>query len=143
MRATRIVLLAGGFAMGLWGLWLIRDFRLDQLLSAMIWLAGGVIAHDGILAPVVVGIGVVLARITPRYARKPVTVGLILWGTVTMAVANVLSGQGGKADNDSILDRPYVSTWLVMTLVVLAGVAVMSSASRRRLKAETGDRSES
>lgn len=131
MRAVRAVLVAGGFAMGLWGLWLMRDFRFDQLLSAVVWLAGGVVAHDGILAPVVVAIGVVLARFTPRHVRKPMTVGLILWGTVTVAVANVLSGQGGKPDNDTILNRPYVATWLVMTLVVFAGFATYSAVSRK------------
>ena len=132
----RGLLIATGIAMGLRGIWLMRDFRFDQLLSAAIWLAGGVVAHDGILAPFVVGAGVVLARITPAYARRPVTVGLILWGTVTFAVANVLSGQGGKPDNDTILDRPYVLTWLVLTLVLFLGIAAYAGLLRSRSKPE-------
>lgn len=137
MRILRALLMAIGIAMGVWGLWLMRDFRFDQLLSAVIWLAGGVVVHDGILAPFVVGVGVVLARITPAYARRPVTVGLILWGAVTLAVANVLSGQGGKPDNDTILDRPYVMTWLILTLVVFAGIAAYAALLRSRSKPET------
>jgi len=121
--------------MGLWGLWLMRDFRFDQLLSAVTWLAAGVVVHDGILAPAVIGIGVVLARVTPAFARKPVTVGLIVWGTVTIAVANVLSGQGGKPDNDSILNRPYFSSWLVLTVVMFVGIAAYAAVLRRRTKA--------
>jgi len=136
MRIVRALLIAVGVAIGLWGLWLMRDFRFDQLRSAVIWLAGGVVVHDGILAPLVIGTGFILARITPEYARKPVTVGLILWGTVTMAVANVLSGQGGKPDNDTVLDRPYVATWLIVTVVMFAGIAVYAELSRRHTTSE-------
>lgn len=134
MKLMRALLISVGVLMGLWGLWLVRDFRFDQLRSAVTWLAGGVVVHDAILAPLVVGIGVVLARVVPVYARKPVTVGLILWGTVTIAVANVLSGVGGKPDNDTILNRPYVATWLVMTVVAFAGIAVYSAALRKASK---------
>lgn len=131
MKTFRVLLVAVGVLMGLWGLWLMRDFRFDQLNSAAIWLAGGVVVHDGIVAPLVVGVGLILVRIIPGYARKPFTVGLILWGAVTIAVANVLSGMGGKPDNDTILDRPYVATWLVMTVVVFAGIAAYSAALKK------------
>lgn len=134
MKSMRALLIAVGVLMGLWGLWLVRDFRFDQLRSTVTWLAGGVVVHDAILAPLVVGIGVVLARVVPAYARKPVTVGLILWGTVTIAVVNVLSGMGGKPDNSTILNRPYVATWLVMTVVVFAGIAVYSAALKKASK---------
>ncbi|MDQ3155895.1 MAG: hypothetical protein M3Q98_04110 [Actinomycetota bacterium] len=142
MKIVRASLMVIGLAMGLWGLWLMRDFRFDQLLSAVIWLAGGVVAHDGILAPFVVGAGVVLARVTPAYARKPVTVGLILWGTVTLAVANVLSGQGGKPDNDTVLDRPYLMTWLILTIIVFLGIAAYAGLMRSRSKPGTSMQTE-
>lgn len=134
MKSMRALLIAVGVLMGLWGLWLVRDFRFDQLRSAVTWLAGGVVVHDAILAPLVVGIGVILVRVVPVYARKPVAVGLILWGTVTIAVANVLSGMGGKPDNDTILNRPYLATWLVMTVVAFAGIALYSAALRKASK---------
>ena len=134
MRTTRALLVAVGVLMGLWGLWLVRDFRFDQLRSTVTWLAGGVVLHDAILAPLVVGVGVILARFVPVYARKPVTVGLILWGTVTVAVANVLSGMGGKPDNNTVLNLPYVATWLAMTVVVFGGIAAYSATLRKASK---------
>lgn len=143
MKIARALLVAVGVLMGLWGLWLIRDFRFDQLRSAGVWLVGGVIVHDGILAPLAVGFGVALARVTPAYARKPVTVGLILWCTVTIAVANVLSGKGGKPDNDTILNRPYVATWLILTVVMFAAIFAHAVISRTRTKAQTATGSES
>ncbi len=130
MKAIRAVLLLGGLLMAGWGLWLMRDFRIDQLRSSGLWLVGGIVVHDGILAPIVVLYGLVHARAVPAYARKPVTVGLILWGTITVAVANVLSGEGGKADNHSLLNRPYQTTWLVLTFVLIA--AVIADVIRRR-----------
>lgn len=131
MRVMRGLLIAVGVAFGVWGLWLMRDFRFDQLRSIVVWLGGGVVLHDAILAPVVIGIGVTLARFTPSYARKPVVVGLILWGTVTIAVANVLSGMGGKPDNDTVLNRPYVTSWLILTVVMFVGIAAYAAVARR------------
>lgn len=135
MRVLRALLLGVGVAMGLWGVWLMRDFRTDQLISAGVWLAGGIVLHDGVLAPLVVGAGVVLARVTPVYARKPATIGLIVWGALTIAVANVLSGQGGKPDNDTVINRPYAVTWLVMTVLVFVAITAYSAVARKRAKA--------
>ncbi len=126
MRAFRGLLLLTGVGFGLWGLWLMRDFRSDQLTSTGVWLVGGVIAHDAILAPLTVLLGVVGARLLPNHARAMVAGAFIVWGTVTIAVANVLLGQGGKPDNDMILGRPYVLAWLVFTaLLVLAASAAI------------------
>jgi len=138
MRAFRGLLILTGVLMGLWGLWLMRDFRFDQLKSAGFWFAGGIIFHDGILAPIVVLYGAFHMWAIPSYARKPATIGLILWGTLTIAVANVLSGQGGKPDNDTVINRPYVSTWLIMTAVIaiIVGADILRR-SRRKIPAET------
>lgn len=133
MRAARAVLMAVGVGFGLWGLWLVRDFAPDQLVSTALFLAGGVIVHDAVLAPVTVLLGVGAARLLPGHARAVAAVGFIVWATLTVAVANVLLGQGGKAGNETILGRPYVLTWLAVTALVATAVAV---ATRRRRPAD-------
>lgn len=130
MRVIRGLLIVGGLLMGTWGLWLMRDFRFDQLKSAGLWVVGGIVFHDGVLAPLVVLYGLVHFRAIPAYARKPVTVGLILWGTITVAVGNVLSGEGGKPDNHTVLNRPYMTTWLILTAVL--AILVVSDILWRR-----------
>lgn len=124
MKAIRGLLLATGLIMGLWGLWLMRDFSFEQLRSAGLWLIGGIVFHDAILAPIVVLYGFVHFKTIPGYARKPATIGLILWGTISAAVFNVLSGQGGKPDNDTVINRPYLTSWLVLTVILALVVAV-------------------
>lgn len=132
MRATRAVLLALGVCSGLWGLWLTREFTSTQLISTGTFLAGGVIVHDAILAPVTIALGVLAARFLPAHFRAAVAIAFLVWGTLTLTFFNVLSGQGGKPDNTTILNRPYVVSWLVMTAVLAAAVVI---AARRRRRA--------
>ncbi len=131
MKAIRAVLLAVGVGGGLWGVWLMRDFTSPQLISIATFLIGGVILHDAILAPVTVGLGVLAAKRLPNHFRAAVGIAFLLWGTLTLAFFNVLSGQGGKPDNMTVLNRPYLLSWLVMT-GVLAGVVVIAAMRRRR-----------
>lgn len=132
MKAIRGVLLLAGVLMALWGLWLMRDFHTGQLRSAGVWVLGGIVLHDGILAPLVVLYAFIHFKAIPRYARKPATIGLILWGTISVAVFNVLIGKGGKPDNHTVLNRPYVTTWLVMTVVL--ALLVGADIIRRRTR---------
>lgn len=131
MRAVRGLLLLGGVACGVWGLWLMRDFTREQLTSEAFWLAGGVVLHDAVLAPLVVVIGYGASRLLPGHFRSSTATAFLVWGTLTIAFLPVLSGQGGKPGNDTILGKPYVLSWVVMTLV-LAGAAVAASLLRRR-----------
>jgi hypothetical protein len=134
MRGIRAALLALGVAGGLWGVWLMHDFTGPQLVSVATFLIGGLILHDAIVAPVTVGLGVAASRILPGHFRSAVGVAFLLWGTLTLAFFNVLSGEGGKPDNDTVLHRPYASSWLVMTLV-LAILAALTGLGRRRKSA--------
>jgi hypothetical protein len=131
MRAIRLGLGAIGVAAAVWGAWLMSDDGFERLLSAGTWLAGGVILHDLVLAPVVVGLGVVAAKMLPDQRRGILAIAFLVWGTLTIAVANVLTGVGGKPDMDSLLNRPYVSAWLVLTGVIL-GSAIVAATLRVR-----------
>ena len=131
MRAVRALLVVAGVGFGLWGLWLMRDFTREQLTSEAFWLAGGVVLHDAVLAPVVVLVGYGAARVLPAHFRSSSATAFLVWGTLTIAFLPVLSGQGGKAGNDTILGKPYVLSWIVLTLVLIA-YAVGSALWRRR-----------
>jgi len=131
MRATRASLLVLGGGVGLWGVWLMRDFASPQLVSIGTFLVGGVILHDAVLAPVTVGLGVLAARLLPNHFRAAAGIAFLLWGTLTLAFFNVLSGKGGKPDNMTVLNRPYALSWLVLT-GVLAGAMVIAALRRRR-----------
>ena len=131
MRATRRILVLAGVGFGLWGLWLVRDFTGAQLTSTGIWLAGGVVLHDFVLAPITVILGFAAARLLPGHFRAATGLAFLLWATLTVVFFPVLSGQGGKPDNMTILGRPYLLSWVVMT-VVLAGLAAVMAVRRKR-----------
>ncbi len=134
MRTARLGLAAIGVAAIGWGGWLLHDDDVDRLRSAALWLVGVVVLHDAVLAPVVVVLGVVATTVLPRRHRVVAAVAFLVWGTLTVTVANVLSGVGGKPGMDSLLNRPYVSAWLVLTGVLLVGavasVAIMARGRR-------------
>jgi hypothetical protein len=122
----RIPLAVGGIAAMAWGLWLVRDDGPERWQSQVTWFIGGVVAHDAIIAPLVVFAGAAVSRVLrPRY-RSTVAVGFLVWATVTVAAANVLLPIGGRPDNPSLMNRPYVLAWLAFTGLVLAWVALAS-----------------
>lgn len=129
MRAVRALLLVTGVGFGLWGVWLMRDFTAEQLVSTGTWLIGGLIMHDAVIAPITVALGVIAARVLPGHARSVAAIAFLVWATLTVAFVNVLSGQGGKPGNDTVLNRPYGISWVVLTLAI---VVIASVVARRR-----------
>ena len=133
MRAARLVLAVAGLAAGGWGLVLLADLDPSTWTSVALWLGGGVLVHDAVLAPLTVLLGVLVARRVPPAAMRPLVVGWIVWATTTAAVAAVLLPVGGKPDNASILDRPYVAWWLVLGLVWWLAVGAAAVIGSRRV----------
>jgi hypothetical protein len=131
VKGLRALLLLTGVGFGLWGVWLMRDFTSEQLVSMVAWLAGGVILHDAIIAPITVLLGVVAARVLPGQTRAVAAIAFLVWATLTVAFINVLSGQGGTPDNDTVLNRPYALSWVVLTVTIVAAAAVVSYRRRR------------
>ena len=135
--ATRSIVLArvGMAALGLGGLaygaWLVWGLGSAQWLSVAKWLAGGVIAHDLVLAPIVVVLGVLASRLLPTYARAPVAVAVVVWGGITLFAIPFLGRFGAEPSNPTLLDRPYRLSWLIGTALVAAAVVVASLLQRR------------
>jgi hypothetical protein len=130
---SRLLLGGLGVLVGTYGAFLLlsRQDR-DQLVSAAIWLASGVVLHDAVLAPVVLVLVVVGARLVPVAARVPAAAGLVVLGAVTVVAIPVLGEFGARPDNPTLLDRSYVAGWLVFAGVVLLATVVASLVRSRR-----------
>lgn len=137
MRAVRLVLGALGIAAVGWGGWLLSDDGADRLTSTALWLAGGVVLHDFVLAPLVVLVGLAAVKMFPDGRRAVVAVAFLVWATLTAGVANVLLDVGGKPGMASLLNRPYVATWLVLTAAVVVGIGAVGTI-RPRGRRESG-----
>ncbi len=132
MRATRAVIGLVGIVAGAVGVMKLLDLGFENLKDTVIWLVSGVIAHDGLLAPIVVALGVVAVRLVPPWSRTPVVAGFVVLGSATIMAIPVLGRYGARPDNPSLLDRNYVGGWLVLAGLVVVAAALASWWNRRR-----------
>jgi hypothetical protein len=138
----RVLLGAVGVAMGAFGLLRFAQLDLPDVVDALVWLAGGVLLHDAVLAPLTIAATVLLRRVVPAAARARVTVALLVLVTVTVTAVPVLGRWGARADHQTVLDRDYVGGWLVLAalvmLVTLLVGPVRALVARRRTTAKGG-----
>jgi hypothetical protein len=135
MRIGRAALGACGIALVLVGLWhLLVSQRPDlpAAVSIVLFAAGGLVAHDAVIAPLVVLLGAVALPRLPSWSRAPVVVGAVVLGSVTLAAVPVLGRFGAKPDDPWLLPRPYGVLEAVLAGTVLLVVVVASLLRRRR-----------
>jgi hypothetical protein len=137
---TRLLIAVPGVLAGLYGGWLLLSQGVDNLEATVVWAVGGVIVHDGILAPAVVVGCLVTARLMPPRLQAPALVGVIVLGTVTVVAIPVLGRFGAHSDNPTLLDRDYWAGWLVVAGLTLVGVLVtiVVGARSRRTTTRSG-----
>jgi hypothetical protein len=124
---------AVGVLVGLYGAYLLLSRQdHDQLVSAALWLGFGVVLHDFVLAPVVLAVVFVGARVVPVDFRAAAVAGLVVLGTATIFAIPVLGGWGERPDNPTLLNRHYWLGWLLLAVVVVVAVVVVGLRSRRR-----------
>lgn len=125
MTATRVLLGVLGLAAATYGALVLLDLGMQNLVDTTLWLVAGVLLHDAVLAPLTIGLGILLAallrgRPLPRSAGPFVGAGVVL-ATVTVVAVPVLGRFGARPDNPTLLDRPYVLGWLVLAALTLLG----------------------
>ena len=132
MRALRFSLGAVGVVLALVGVWHLLGNGFADLAATVAWLVGGVVAHDALIAPLVVLLGVGLLPRLPSWGRGPAVAGFVVLLTVTLTAVPVLGRFGAKPDDPWLLPRPYGALWLAFALVVVAAVVGASVLRRRR-----------
>jgi len=130
---TRLLIGTCGVSLALYGAVLLLT-RQDpgQWFEVGVWLGVGVVAHDVVLSALVIGACVLGSRWLPRPWRAPALVALVVWGTLTVVAVPVLTRAGARADNPTLLDRPYLATWCTISAIVVLLVAVTGLVRSRR-----------
>lgn len=103
--------------------------------DALTFLAGSLVAHDALFAPLV-GLGsLLLVRIVPRRVRPVVQGTLVVSAAVVLISIPVLTGRGRNPNNPSILPGDYGPALLKVLAVVWAvgAVAALWTGLRRRM----------
>lgn len=91
------------------------------------WFVGGAIVHDGLVAPLACGAGLLLARLVPARVRGPIQGGLLVSAVAVLFAWPFLRGYGLRPDNPSALPNNYgaglaaviAAIWLVCAALVL------------------------
>jgi hypothetical protein len=125
------VLIALGAATTAYGLALLLGLGADQVVGIAVWLAGGLVVHDAIIAPAVVLLGVVAATRAPGWLRTPLLWVLVVLGPLTLVAVPVLGRFGAKADNPTLLDRNYLLGYALVVVLVVGAAGVMAVRRRR------------
>ena len=132
MRVTRGLLGAAGIGLVLVGLWHLVGTSFPDLLSIGLWLAGGVVVHDAVIAPLVVLAAVVVLPRLPSWSRAPAVVGFVVLVSVTLLAIPAIGRFGARDDVPSLLNRPYGALWLGFAALVVLVVVAASLLRRRR-----------
>ncbi|MFF0066067.1 hypothetical protein ACFYRC_31915 [Streptomyces sp. NPDC005279] len=104
-----------------------------QLKDVALWLAGAIVLHDGIVAPLVLGIGLLMAAVP---ARGTVRGALVVAGCLTVIALPVLL-RPGAPKNASVLPLDYLRNWLIAlaAVAVFTGVLLVGMRVLRRWEA--------
>jgi len=136
MKALRLLLGATGVVLIVVGAVFLSGDRFGDLVGVGAWLAGGVVAHDAVIGPLVIVVGALGVPLLPSAFRAPVVVGLVVLMTVTLMAVPVIGRFGAKADDHGLLNRPYVALWLVFAALVVVAVLIASWVRRRAPRIE-------
>jgi hypothetical protein len=108
-------------------------------VAAATWVVGLAIAHDLVLVPTVLLVGVAVRRLAPPAVRASLAAALLIAGCVSLIAWPLVRGYGRIAGNPSILPRDYgVGLGLVLAVV---GTATVVGVLRQRRAARRGERS--
>jgi hypothetical protein len=112
--------------------WEFGTSRTINAVQGIAWFVGGPVVHDGLLAPAVGVVGVVLTRVVPRSWRTPVVVGLVLTAVLVLLAIPLLWRPFGVATNPGLHDRNY-GAGLAIALGVVWVTIVLAQLVRSRL----------
>ncbi len=151
VAVTRIriaLIVVGVLVIGLGGIVLLNDVNPARYLGIVLWFAGALVIHDGLIAPVVLGVHLLLRR---AGRRIPVAVILIVQGALVVAalmtalVVPEILKQGIGSANPTILPLDYAGNLLRfyagLALVTAASIAVVLLRSRTARRADAPGRS--
>lgn len=97
------------------------------------WLAGAIIVHDFVIAPVSLGIGWAVARAVPGRAQAYVQGALAVAGVTTFVALPLIYRHGQSAPGTTLLRRAYgLNLLILLAVIALGAVAAYLLQSRRR-----------
>lgn len=119
---------AGGLLLALGLFRLVTELDLGDLVALLLWLVVAVLLHDALIAPLTVGVGVVLTRL-PARGRRYVQGALIVAALVTVIAIPLIARPGTPPVVKTLLLRDYAGN-LAILLGLVVGVSLVLYALR-------------
>ena len=130
MKAWRIILAAAGILLGLFGVYrLFTQIPLSSLVALGVWLLAALLIHDGLLAPAVVGLGLLLRRFVPDRGRRYLQAALLMGALVTVVAVPMIYLRGSQPLVKALLLRNYGPN-LTLILGLIAAITLSLYAIR-------------
>jgi hypothetical protein len=96
------------------------------------WVVALAVAHDLLVVPVVLAIGVAVKRLSPPGVRAPIETGLLVSGSLALIAWPLVRGYGRLPDNPSILPRDYGAGLVAILILVWVATLALALLGRRR-----------
>jgi hypothetical protein len=137
MKQWRYGLASAGITLGLFGIFrLVTQIPFDDLTILSAWLIGAVIIHDGVLSPLVLAVGWLVARIVPQRARPYLQAALVTAALVTAIAVPLIVREGSQPPSKALLRQNYGANLTVLFAIIaafaLACYAVRVASDNRR-----------
>lgn len=144
MKAWRITLMSAGILLGLFGAFrLLTQVSIGDLVILAAWMIGAVVIHDGILSPVVVGVGWFIGRRVPPRARRYLQAALIAGGLIIVVAIPLILRRDSKPAVKALLLQNYAGNLTVLLAIVAIASLLLYAArvavDRSRGTASTSD----
>lgn len=127
---------AVGWSVALVGIVGILGEGRDVPVAAFVrWIVGAAVVHDLVLVPVVLAVGVALARFVGAPWRAEAGAALVVAGPVLLFAWPFVAGWGRSASNRSVQPRAYgagLVTILAIVAIVTVAVGVIEKVRRGR-----------
>ena len=126
----RIPLGIAGILLGLFGVFrLLTQVPPFPLVILALWLVGALVIHDGILSPVVVGVGWAIARVVPPRARRYLQGALIMAALVTVIAIPMIYRRDSQPRSKSMLLQNFGLN-LTLLIGIIAALSLLAYAVR-------------
>ncbi|MGI8870342.1 MAG: hypothetical protein ACR2F6_16215 [Mycobacteriales bacterium] len=120
----RLVIGAVGVGLGGFGIFrLLTQVPFGDLIWLVIWLAGAVVIHDGILSPLILAVGAAIARFVPPGAGRFLQAALVTGALVTVIALPMIYLRGSQPRSKAILRQNFGGN-LALLLGIIAAVCL-------------------
>ena len=120
MRRWRYTLVAAGVLLLLYGgVRLVAEVP-EARRGLALWMVGIVVIHDGLLSPLVVGVGWLLARAVPSRGRRYLQSVLVAGGLITIVAIPLIVRQGTQPPAKALMLQNYGANLAILLGLVAA-----------------------